>query len=430
MLVGAQQAGFEIVGNIEWRTYYHTGTFEKNFTKGFMVKKMMDAIGLIPDEIELAMGHPECGKYSQLNPYRKDMVNDPGDIPLFINMVKELKPRYFVMDDLPMSFIAFPMEKYAEALPEYDLFPEWISNWGYGNVQKGRKRMFMIGSLKSEKFTFRPMEKDPGLKVSDILSDLFNQFPKGMLNHQPHSLTTYAAKGSSIRKHGEKHTWKEVRDHLSTKHPGYTFKYMGSDGVEKCRPSTVKTHWDKPSHVIHGGDPIIHALTNLPLSIRERARIQGFPDDFEFVGQVVEPDGTWVHEKNSKMVKQTGKAMPIQFCNYAATEVMRGLTKKPPLGPPLRILPSNEYVTAAKQWYCKEIGYSCQAAACSQCWVGDACSVKSIAMARVPLELPVGLTQKEVASKPTRKIAKSETLVLVGTPAKEKTPRAKSPKTT
>jgi len=76
LLVGAKQAGFKVVGNIEWRTYYGKPdtqgrtTFGENFG-GALFKNRISHLS--PQEIErcmeldLAMGHPECGNYSQLN---------------------------------------------------------------------------------------------------------------------------------------------------------------------------------------------------------------------------------------------------------------------------------------------------------------------------------------------------------------------------
>ena len=29
MLIGAKRQDYEIIGNVEWRDYYHTGTFEQ-----------------------------------------------------------------------------------------------------------------------------------------------------------------------------------------------------------------------------------------------------------------------------------------------------------------------------------------------------------------------------------------------------------------
>ena len=63
MLIGAKQQGYEILGNIEWRKYYHTGTFERNFPGGFMIDHLKD---LTPEQIEkskgvdVILGHTEC----------------------------------------------------------------------------------------------------------------------------------------------------------------------------------------------------------------------------------------------------------------------------------------------------------------------------------------------------------------------------------
>ncbi len=39
MLIGAKQLGMDVVGNIEWRKYYHTPTFEKNFEPPYSLKR-------------------------------------------------------------------------------------------------------------------------------------------------------------------------------------------------------------------------------------------------------------------------------------------------------------------------------------------------------------------------------------------------------
>src|SRR5262245_51859164 len=91
MLVGARQAGFEVVGNVEWRKYYHhvdadgKNTFKHNFPGAIFKLKLED---LTSEELarmsnaDIALGLPECGCFSQLNP-NKAAVNDPTDIPLF-----------------------------------------------------------------------------------------------------------------------------------------------------------------------------------------------------------------------------------------------------------------------------------------------------------------------------------------------------------
>ena len=56
LLIGARQAGFEVVGNIEWRKYYHArdqhgrNTFTENFRGAFFREKIDD---LTPQELSL-----------------------------------------------------------------------------------------------------------------------------------------------------------------------------------------------------------------------------------------------------------------------------------------------------------------------------------------------------------------------------------------
>ena len=80
MLIGARAAGFKIVGNVEWRKYYYTNTFTGNFKGAFMVP----SIDAAPEEglknIDLVMGHPECGNFSNLRT-NAPKYHDPADIP-------------------------------------------------------------------------------------------------------------------------------------------------------------------------------------------------------------------------------------------------------------------------------------------------------------------------------------------------------------
>lgn len=164
MLQGARNAGFEIVCNLEWRDYYHfrddlgRNTFRENFPGALFRHRISD---LSFDEIDgitgvhLALGHPECGQYSNLSStnntyWGHDRRKEAGDIPLFVDLIKRLRPKYFLMDDLPGCLGAFPFKEFSDRLPGYDLFPEWICNAGYLNVQRYRNRFFVIGSLKSE----------------------------------------------------------------------------------------------------------------------------------------------------------------------------------------------------------------------------------------------------------------------------------------
>lgn len=391
MLVGARQAGFEVIGNIEWRSYYHAkdkeghNTFTANFPGAFF-KKRIDQ--LFEEEfarvkgIELALGHPECGAYSTMNGANAQRSKnyaerklDPGDIPLFCDLVSKIKPRFFAMDDLPKSLDAFPMEAYHKALPDYDLYPEWISNYGYGNIQKYRKRMFMIGALKTEGFSFIASEFEHHVTVADTIGDLPVEPRRGgnIANHDPHALDVECGRGLHLRHLWDRPTWREMRDYYETLPMRKALQYHSPNGGVKTKPGWSKTWWDGFAPVMDGGSGAIHPFRNLPLTIRERARIQGFPDDFIFYGTKLNEQGEWDHVQNITMVKQTGKAMPIQFNRFFSEDIRLFIEGKRPDREPTRMLPPNPDIDKAKQWYCAEVGYSNQEAACKACWLYKRC---------------------------------------------------------
>lgn len=391
MLCGARQAGFEIVGNVEWRRYYHakdpeTGdnTFMHNYPNAIFKLKSDD---LTPEEVDqmtgadIALGHPECGNFSRLGSMNPDKSKDPADIPLFVELVARFKPRFFVMDDLPGSFAAYPMSEYAYMLPDYDLYPEWISNWGYGNVQKNRNRMFMIGSLREERWAFRPGEEKHELKVMDMIGDLPDPgAPGAPPNHTPHTEDEICARAKHVEHlgRGVEATYADLRDWAFMNASGQNMLYHANDGTLKRKPAHVRCHWDGPAHVLDGTAVQLHYHRGLPYSIRERARIQGFPDDFVFIGEKLNDRGEFNHEKNNHLIRQTGKAMPIHFCRYVSKQIAAHINGEPFESSGERVIKPNPMVNDAKQWYCREIGYADQKQACANCWLYDRCAIRHL----------------------------------------------------
>jgi len=406
MLVGARLAGFEILGNVEWRKYYHyrdaqgRNTFEQNFPGAVFKKSLAE---FTPSELEmftgadLALGHPECGNFSNLSGANVGMGHDhrkePMDIPLFCDLVARLKPRFFVMDDLPRSLDAFTMEEYHNKLPDYDLFPEWVSNWGYGNIQKNRNRMFMIGALRDEKFIFYPGEAVNTQTLIDVIGDI----PQGTPNHITHTRGGHSPRARCAALPDKFWTWGEVAARFMEHPSGWSWTYKKPDGNEAVRIGFLRTH-EKYSHVLTGQNSTCHPLTGFPFTLRERARIQGFPDDFIFYSEKVDENGEWCHEENIVLVRQTGKAMPIQFCRYAAEQIRAHIEGQLFESSHERILKPHEHVNFAKQWYCKNVGYAAsQEGACSACWKNPAwCGDTSKVVRPVEPKDPVKLEQLEM----------------------------------
>lgn len=399
MLVGARDIGFRVIGNIEWRDYYRfrsnrPSTFTHNFPGAFMARGKDDVeSSMIPGTIDFAAGHPECGRYSNLSfsvakgTYQEGRGKDVSDIPLFLKLVAHFKPRFFLMDDLPASFEALPMEKYIELLPEYDLFPEWISNWGYGNIQKHRNRMFVVGALKEEKFAFVPGEAEHTRVLSDEIGDLYDydnpdgtfdldELDKlGIRNHARVDLDYIPGRYVNMNSYGHRPSWREIRE--SNRDILKNLTYYTPEEVEKIRPGTKSPSWDGFCPVLSGGFNPLHPLRKLPLTIRERARIQGFTDDFVFhhddegpFREIWEPYSS----DGQRGIKQTGKAMPLQFCTYVAKQVKAHIEGKKFKTTGARVIKPNDMVSRAKRDFAELSGYANPKAVAEACWLGEPAS--------------------------------------------------------
>ena len=73
------------------------------------------------------------------------------------------------------------------------------------------------------------------------------------------------------------------------------------------------TNWDRPSDTITATCPEIHINKQRRLSVREVARLQTFPDDFVFVGNL------------DKMYRQVGNAVPVNLAYFIACEIKKKL---------------------------------------------------------------------------------------------------------
>ncbi len=372
MLIGAKQAGFKIVGNIEWREYYHTGTFEHNFKNAYM-DRTIDESG-IPLDIDLVMGHPECGNYSNLRTKKK--LSDPGDIPLFMDLVKAVQPRFFVQDNLPKSLIGCSIVDWMNRFPEYDLFPEWVSNYHYGNSQLHRKRFFMIGALKSERFTFQPGEFDHVTHLRDVIKGLTPRRDNRAINHV-HRRNTDIVWGMPTRFFDQIKNEPEltlalfkqvIKDYPSRKN----FVYRNKKGEMKVKIGYHKVPLDHTCYTLSGGGPTApdnhyRDDTLNPLTMRERARIQGCPDNFIFQPlDFIDDFHTY-----QALYKQTGKFMPVEFNRYVAKQIAAHIKGKPFKSTGQRLIKPNEYVDEAKQTYCDLYGYrgQRQKTICQACWI-------------------------------------------------------------
>ncbi len=362
-MVKAQLMGHEIVGNIEPRLMAHVfdeegrNTFLENFPGAWIVRKFEEVPKEELQDIDIICGHPKCGSYSNLiNKAGQDridyMAKKSDDFLEFIRIVNKVKPKMAFFDNLPKSLQANPPELYRNLLVDYDVHVEYVSNYYYGNSQVNRNRLFIIATLKELEYEFCPGEKPSTMSMEDAIGDLAGK--EGTIpNHQVHNIKGKSNSGRRVFQDGVM-TWEQVAETMSKIEGTGTLHYFRPDGEKKFHFGFRKPRYNFGTPTLIGTHPIIHPETNYPISLRERARVQGFPDDFIFYGLEVLDDGTWLHNKNGNMIKQTGRCIPCEFPGFLIHQFEAFLNNDPDYTCSFkRLAKPNKYV----QYALEEIEY-------------------------------------------------------------------------
>lgn len=163
-------------------------------------------------------------------------------------------------------------------------------------VPQSRQRVFIIGNKISQDNIF-PKKQDWKLPVWEVLKDI----PENAKNNNKKYFEGLNLERAEHLKPGE--NWTKLPKRLQTRSI-----HSGAYGrIDPNLPSrTLTTRFDTPSVGF-----VTHPYENRTITVREGARIQTFPDDFEFLGTKM------------SQYKQIGNAVPVQL----AFEVSKGVKK-------------------------------------------------------------------------------------------------------
>ena len=319
------------------------------------LKKYVDEAG---GQIDLIIGGPPCQAYSIAGRVRDEngMRNDYRNylFESYLEIVKQFNPRAFIFENVPGLLSAKPgdgsflivdrirdeFEKAGYYLLE-DLKNAVIDMTNYGIPQK-RSRIIILGinsyyysreeamSLVSRFYnTVLPKYKEPIKTVRDAIGDLPKLFPlegddSVRVNGKNQSYTVNP--DPKIMNHDARYANKRdigIFRMLTKDIESGQNKYASADALKQLyTEKTGKTsnvhkfyvlRWDEPSnlipaHLYKDGLRHIHPDSKQARSItvREAARLQTFPDDFEFI------------EKTNVDYKLIGNAVPPKFAKKLA----------------------------------------------------------------------------------------------------------------
>lgn len=277
----AVRGGFDIDARaIEAYNYNHNYRGAKGFRVDLAKASGVELLELAElKDVDLLVGGAPCQAFSIVG--SRKGLNDPrGHLVFdFIRFVDELKPKAFILENVPnLQKIdeGKIFQRIIKALTEigYNVVYSILSASDYG-VPQNRKRAFVVGSIDRKITNFPPIPthfEPDSLQVNlmnqpryrtckDALDDLPDvNSPEAELipNHEPTVHTEAVLKELQNLEPGRR-SKKHFYDRLHPDRLSYTLR-AGSGNFTPLRP--------------------IHYRYHRVVSVRESARLQGFPDNF------------------------------------------------------------------------------------------------------------------------------------------------------
>jgi len=332
--LGCESAGAKVISSLEKDTRIFSG-HKSNFPESehinedirdISVKDTFSKYKSLSKEM-IIIGGPPCqgfsmkGKRLGLNDDRNFLFNR------FVDVVKFLEPKWFVMENVPSLLTAENGYFLREIIDIFRVL-DYNIDWGvldasdYGVPQK-RRRSFIIGS---KSFPVKlTIKTEPKITVWDAISDLpeiesglgsyemeytsppLKKYQKMMRNKSEiltnHIATNHSSSAISRMKlvpvNGDRSS---IPSHLHTKSIfSGTWARLKPD--EQSR--TITTRFDTPSSGM-----FTHPYQHRCITVREAARLQSFPDNFVFNGT------------KTIQMKQVGNAVPPLLAKKLVSSLM------------------------------------------------------------------------------------------------------------
>ncbi len=336
--LGFEQAGFETVIANEYDASIAEAYVKNRGNVNMVVNDITklsipETFGEYKGDVAVVIGGPPCQGYSQKG--QRKTINDPRNFLFryFVEVVKEVQPQYFVMENVPnlltaeKGFFKQELEKLFTELG-YTINAQVLCAADYG-VPQNRHRAFIIGK-RGDVAVDMPAKKERRTTIWEAISDLAylnsgegtevaeyyisaeSEYQKMMRMKSDKVYNHIATKHSKIAldrlamippKGGKEYLPPE---HLTKSIYSGTWERMDADDISV----TITTRFDTPS-----SGKFTHPYLDRAITVREAARIQSFPDSFHFFGT-----------KSSQM-KQVGNAVPPMLAKAVADAILKDMNK-------------------------------------------------------------------------------------------------------
>ncbi len=298
---GFRRAGFRILLGVD-NDPAAIRSFKANFPEAVaLAMDIKEVTGALVERLvgrpEVVIGSPPCEPYTGANPRRRRepverLYEDPaGQLVLhFARLVGELRPRVFVMENVPgILDVADELRKvFAEQGYPRIYFNKLLAE-DYGTPSH-RLRVFVSN------IPLRPPRRRRRVSVAEALRGLPEPGAPGVLNHEAVPLS-----GKKLRRVARLR-WGQAMIY-----------YEGAEG--RRLPNLIRLDPRRHAPTVLGSSRFIHPYEDRFLTVREQARLMGFPDDHVFLGG------------RDEQYNQVGEAVPVPLAEAIARVVMRFLER-------------------------------------------------------------------------------------------------------
>lgn len=318
--LGFERAGFKIpVANEFDKTIWYT--YKVNHPKTKLIEgdirkvTKTDIVQYIGIEVDGIIGGPPCQSWSEAGALR-GIDDERGQLFYdYIRILKGFKPKFFLAENVS-GMLA---NRHSEAVKNilklfdeagYDVSLTLVNAKDYG-VAQDRKRVFYIGFRKDLMINFEfpkgsTEDDEKKLTLRDVIWDLKDTaVPAGEKNkHNPDSINNNeyftGAFSTIFMSRNRVRSWDEQ---------GFTVQASGRQcQLHPQAPKMVKVN-KNDCKFVEGKENLYRRMT-----IREVARIQGFPDDFKFI-----------YKNTNDAYKMIGNAVPVNLAYEIAMAIREAL---------------------------------------------------------------------------------------------------------
>lgn len=286
----------------------------------------------IEANVNMIIGGPPCQGFS--NKGKKLGLADPRNFLFleYLEMVRRLQPEVFVIENVKAMLTAvggYFIKEITEQISAlgYKMNYAVLTASDYG-VPQNRQRAIIIATKHIEVQMPDPtVDKEHRTTVRDAISDLAYlnsgegemEAPYQKLAESNYQTMMRAKSGKTLYNHIATSHSKVTLDKLAMIPPEKGKEYLPKElwGNQKFKTTWGRLEWDKQSPTIDtrfdtpSNGKNSHPYLDRAITPREAARIQSFPDDFEFVG------------KKSHITKQIGNAVPPLMGQAIAEAIKR-----------------------------------------------------------------------------------------------------------